>query len=483
MMQPFVFCPPASLCGYAADTPMLLALSGGADSRLLLHLCAEEAQRSGAPLHLAHVNHGIRGEEADRDEQFCRTLAEHYGLPLHVLHADVPSLAKDSGESLEQAARRVRYDYFAALMREQSLPILLTAHHADDNLETVLFHLCRGTGLSGLGGIAPSRPFEQAGDAIGGLTPVVVRPLLGMSKQDITHLGRDLALDFVTDSTNADVHYARNRLRRDVLPVLSDVVEHPERQVLRACETLREDEAFLHRLSVEFFDTHRTGDALPRKALATAHPALAKRVLRLWMRERTGNVPEQCHVQAVLALCQGGGTSHAVSIADGYTVAADKTYLHVQAAQAEHSPADQAYEIVLSGDEQEIVAHGLHVCVRRADAHTAVTPNSTDATNVYNPFIRDTLSFDTIIPYEKARALILRPRRAGDVLLLHGKHRKLRKLQNERGIPPSLRDRLPLLCDGDGIVWAPLIGLRDDLADASGERLHLTVTLLSDKDD
>ena len=482
MMHPLAFTPPASLCGYAADTPMLLALSGGADSRLLLHLCAEQAKASGATLHLAHVNHGIRGDEADRDEQFCRALAEHYGLVLHVLRADVPAEATASGESVEQAARRVRYGYFASLMREHALPILLTAHHADDNLETILFHLCRGTGLCGLGGIAPVRLFEQAGGEIAGRVPVVVRPLLSASRQDVLQACRDLALTYVTDSTNADVHYARNRLRCEVIPALENVVEHPEQQVLRACATLREDEELLHSLAVEFLEAHRVGDALPRAPLSAAHPSLAKRALRLWICEQTGHTPEQRHVQAVLALCGNGGTSHSVCITDGFSVTADKTHLRICTADG-HEQADAAplFELLLDGGEQQLAACGLRVRVERLKDEAA--PNSTGPTNVYNPFIRDTLSFDTIIPYDENQTLVLRPRRAGDTLLLRGKHHKLRKLQNERGIPPMLRNRLPLLCDGDGIVWAPLIGLRDGAADAQGPRLHLFITLLSDKDD
>lgn len=477
------FIPPVRLCGYPSDTPMLLALSGGADSRLLLHLCAAEAKKSGVRLHLAHVNHGIRGDEANRDEQFCRALAEHYGLPLHVLHADVPATAAASGESLEMVARRIRYDYFAELMRKHCLPILLTAHHADDNLETVLFHLIRGTGLCGLGGIAPVRSFEQAGDRIGGRAPVVVRPLLSMSKQDILQTCRDEHLEFVTDSTNADVHYARNRLRCEVLPSLATIVEHPERQVVRNCATLREDEELLRRLAAEFLKTHRVQNALPRAALADAHPAIAKRVLRRWVHELTGHTPEQYHLQALLALCQEGGTSHSVDVLGGYTALADKMHLHLQKACVRPQSTAEQYEIPLPDAGHELVAHGLHVRVEFLSAHIPITPHSTDTTNVYNPFIRDTLSFDTMIPYETDRSLMLRPRRAGDTLLLRGKHHKLRKLQNERGIPPSLRDRLPLLCDGDGVVWAPLIGLRDGISTASGERLHLTVTLLSDKDD
>lgn len=461
---------------------MLLALSGGADSTLLTHLCAEHAAKVGAPLHLAHVNHGIRGEEADRDEQFCREIAERLRLPLHVLHADVPAIAKESGESIEQAARRVRYDYFAALMREHALPILLTAHHADDNAETLLLRLVRGTGLSGLGGIAPVRPLKEAGKTIAGLAPVVVRPLLKLSRQDVVSACEQLGLTYVSDSTNADVHYARNRVRRDVLPVLGDIVDHPEQQMLRTAQTLREDEDLLLSLARDFVIAHQSGGALPRRALAQAHPSVAKRALRLWLHERTGHMPEACHVQSLLALCQSGGTSHSVSVEGGYTVTADKTHLRIVEPSGKDDQAEP-FEAVLDPDTPKTVVGKWLVCIERVNAHQSVTSPSNDATNVYNPFIRDTLSFDTIIPYENNRTLLLRSRRAGDTIFLRNKHHKLRKLQNERGIPPELRDRLPLLCDGEGIVWAPLIGLRDGLSAASEERLHLTVTLLSDKDD
>ena len=148
---------PWRLAGLPPSTPVLLALSGGADSRALLHLLYTSAQADGFRLLLAHVNHGIRGEESLRDRAFCQSLAKQYGLELLLLDADVPALAAESRRGLEEEARSLRYDYFAARMREEGIPILVTAHHANDNLETLLFRLCRGTGLSGLGGIAPVR--------------------------------------------------------------------------------------------------------------------------------------------------------------------------------------------------------------------------------------------------------------------------------------------------------------------------------------
>ncbi len=455
---------------------MLLALSGGADSRLLLHLCADRAGCSGAPLHLCHVHHGIRGAEADRDEAFCRALAKQYDLPLYVLHVNVPAIARETGETPEQAARRVRYDYFAALMREHRIPILLTAHHATDNLETLLFRLCRGTGLAGLGGIAPVRPFEDIGDADISPPPVVVRPLLAVSRDDILAACEQLGLNYVTDTTNADPTYARNRIRIEVLPALNKVTDHPEQQALRLCASLREDEDCLHALAVSLAEQACRNNSLCRDTLAAAHPAVAKRVLRLWLYQNTKQLPEAVQLEALLALCRKGGTSHAVSLGNGYVVRADRTHLHLCDNETQEASVARGFRIDLHEGEYEHPALGLRVCFERIDQHTSVTPNSNRATNVYNPFIRDTLTFDTIISCAPEMSLYLRSRDAGDVLLYHGMHRKLRKLQNEHGIPPALRDRLPLLCDNDGVLWAPAIGLRDGVLTPATHRLTLTLT-------
>ena len=170
------FISPHTLAALPPTSGVLLALSGGADSRVLLHLLAADAKKHGYPLHVCHVHHGIRAVEADRDEQRCRDLAAVYGCPVHVLHADVPALAKQSGESTEMVGRRVRYDHFATLMREHGLPLLATAHHADDHAETLLMRLLVGTSTTGLGGISPIQPFAN-GD--------LVRPLLHATRAEI----------------------------------------------------------------------------------------------------------------------------------------------------------------------------------------------------------------------------------------------------------------------------------------------------------
>ena len=123
-------------------------------------MLAEHAKQVGSRIYAAHLNHGIRGEEADRDEQFCIEVAKDYGIRIFVHKADVPWLAKESGKSIELCARDVRYEFFSKVMRENSIPLLATAHNANDNLETVLFNLARGSGIAGLSGIPPKRECE-----------------------------------------------------------------------------------------------------------------------------------------------------------------------------------------------------------------------------------------------------------------------------------------------------------------------------------
>ena len=213
---------PRKLAGLSSNVPVLLAFSGGADSMALLDMMQKEYPT--APILLAHVNHGIRGEEALRDRAFCENVAKERGIEIAILDADVPALAKEKGQSIEEAAREVRYAFFAELMEKRNIPLLLTAHHADDHLETVLFRIARGTGLSGLCGIAPIRPFG-AGD--------LARPLLGFTKQEILQYCKENVLSFVTDSTNADTAYARNRIRADILPIMEELYTDASHRAVR----------------------------------------------------------------------------------------------------------------------------------------------------------------------------------------------------------------------------------------------------------
>ena len=185
---------------------VLVALSGGADSVALLRVLL----RLGYVCEAAHCNFHLRGEESVRDECFVRALAESLGVPLHVIHFDTNAYAASHNVSVEMAARELRYDWFAKLRQECGAKVVAVAHHRDDSVETFLLNLVRGTGINGLQGIRP-------------VNGEVVRPLLCVSRAEILDYLSSLGQDYVTDSTNLQDEFVRNKLRLNVIPMLETI--------------------------------------------------------------------------------------------------------------------------------------------------------------------------------------------------------------------------------------------------------------------
>ena len=188
----------------------LVALSGGADSVCLLLTLFEKGEVEAA----AHCNFHLRGEESERDEAFVRQLCQERGVTLHVTHFDTLSEANRTGESIEMAARRLRYEWFAQLLAETGCDAVAVGHHQEDNAETILLNLVRGTGLQGLMGMQMWS--EKQGFPI-------YRPLLTWTKAEILQYLQSNNQPFVTDSTNADTHYRRNSIRHEVMPLLQQM--------------------------------------------------------------------------------------------------------------------------------------------------------------------------------------------------------------------------------------------------------------------
>lgn len=297
-----VFTPPHELSGMDASSPILLGLSGGADSRLLLHLLASYCSETGAVLYAAHVDHGIRGAEAERDREFCLALAESYGIKCFVLRCDVPALAKEHRESLETEARRVRYEFFGSVMRKEGIKILATAHNADDNLETMLFNLARGSGIRGIGGIQPSRPFG------GG---VLIRPLLGTPKAVILDCCREQGLEFVTDSTNADVNYSRNLIRHKIIPLLGEINGGVLKNAARLSASAHAADEFITHEAEEYL---KREDAYSVGSLRGLHPTLRAAVLAIMYNRASGRSAEEVHLRGLALLLERGVPNSALSL-------------------------------------------------------------------------------------------------------------------------------------------------------------------------
>lgn len=434
---------PFSLCGLPESTGVLLAYSGGADSSALLHLLSRQAKEYGFSLTLAHVNHGIRGKDAERDEAFCKQTAAQYGCEIFVRRADIPVLAKTRKTGIEEEARRLRYDFFAEVMEKTGAKILVTAHHADDNLETILFRLSRGTSLSGLCGIAPARPF------CGGY---LVRPLLSVSKDELLAYCKAEGIAFVEDASNAELSYTRNFIRNNVVPGLKQLFEKPEKRVFRTAGWLREDEEYLSELAKKTgIDPTKT--SLPLETLSALPLPLLRRILGRFAEAHTGKSPSGAHLIGLLTMVKEGAGK--TELARGYRAAVEGNKLKID-------PPNEGLQIAFPPfGEGEWFAGGIQIRVEAGN--TLVHPQKNAC----------------VLTFDPANLPVWRIRRPGETILLRSHHRKLRKCYREAGVSPYFRERIPLLCDDAGVVFAPYVGVRDG-TNQTGKNQYTVRVLLPD---
>lgn len=443
---PTGFKDPRALAGLPKDAPLCVALSGGADSVALLSLLAADPHVSAV-----HVHHGIRGAEADRDADFCRDLAAKLGVPLTVLSIDAPALSRELGVSLETAARDGRYAAITAHLEQENIPLLVTAHHADDQLETILQHLLRGSGLSGLCGIPACRVLAN------GIQ--VARPLLTVTRAALRDYLERAELSHVEDSTNQEGCCTRNRLRLEVLPVLSELYPAGIEAAARCAELLLEDESYLDWLATDFIQ--KEGDEPPLSALAALPRPIFARVLRKLL----PSPPARVHIEALTAFCEKA-TPHASLSLPSLTVTAENGRLTVL--QAQDSFAD--YEVELCEGETPLPAiNGLAIVARNGE-NCEMHLN-----NVYKYSTQ--LSFCSAIIDGK---LAVRNRRQGDRIRAGGMHKAVRRLSGQEHLPLAVRKKMPLLVDGSGILAVPFTAPRAVLRDGAlkkGTPRDLTVYL------
>lgn len=433
-----------------AGSPILLALSGGADSSAALVLLAAYCAASGRTLHAAHLDHAIRAESAD-DADFCASLCARFGVTLHRTRVDVPALAAVSGRGIEAEAREARYTYFARVMAEENIPVLITAHHAEDNLETMLMHLTRGSGLRGLCGIRPVRTFS------GG---VLLRPLLRAAKADLLGVCAAHDIAWRTDETNDDCTYTRNRIRADVLPTLAAINPALLTRAADTADALRADEEYLTAAAASIYGSLPQPDAADADRLRTQPTAMRMRLYRMLHGVHAGGAMlEQIHCTALdrLLTMQSG----ALSLPGEICASLEDGVIRFFPAPARplDSPATEDFSLEAvpgwTAIPQLCAEVGLFSVQEKEQAENIIQ----NTPNIYKLFINRNLNFATM----KGR-LHWRLRRPGDRLFLRGHHRSLKKLLSAAHIPVALRDRLPILCDAEGIVFVPGVGVRDDAA-------------------
>ena len=392
---------------------VICAVSGGADSMALLWAMYLLKEKLGITLEAAHFNHNLRGEESDRDEAFVRDFCKTYEICCHVGRGVVTAGAK----GLEAAARESRYAFLYSLDG-----IIATAHTADDNAETMLMHLVRGTGLKGLGGITPK-------------TDRLIRPMLTVTRREVLAFLEEENISYVTDSSNETDDFLRNRIRRHVMPLLKQENPSLAENLSATALSLRQDEAALDSLAEPTTDV---------AALLRMEPALRNRALTKLLLSWGVPEPESGHVELLSKLLCSEIPSATGHFPGNIRIARQYGKL-VKLEDRAHLP-----EVILNNPGITYVPRwGLTVTCTPIDSACEGWKVRTEG------------------------SLILRSRAEGDTMLLPGGRKSLKKLFIDRKIPATCRDTIPVIADSHGVVGVVGIGPSRDRQ----ENANLCITI------
>ena len=432
---------------------VLLGFSGGADSVFLASLLVEYKRRTGADfqLVLCHVNHGIRGAEAKRDEDFSRAFAESLGLEFVSVSLDIPTLSKESGKGLEEAARDARYSAFDDIIKGRNdISVIATAHNSTDNVETVIFNLTRGAGSKGATGIAPIRDN-------------IIRPLINIPKSMIVGLLDENKIDYVTDSTNYSSEYSRNYIRHEILPRLSHLNPRFEEAFGSFTDALRAD---LDYISSTMDPDVFSSKMLDRDMLIGLHPSVLSRAVGAFCDHNGVSGLDRKQITAISDLLRSDNFRYSLDGGKEFVCERGKCYISLSA----YPDNDLDFCIELKEGENKLGKYSAVITLGEFKESSS---------NVYKISIQQNLSSAIIIG-----SLHVRFRRDGDAYFYGGMTHKLKKVFNDRGIPPSKRGRVPVVFDDKGIVWVPGLGVRDDGVRSDEKRpISFSVLLNGDEEE
>ncbi len=416
---------------------VLSACSGGADSTALLHLLCSLPE---IEVVCAHFNHRLRGEESQRDAIFVRNICASLGVECVCGEADVAAYAAEHRQSIETAARALRYEFLEETAAQRHCDRIATAHHAEDNAETVLLNLIRGAGTRGLCGIPPVRG-------------KIVRPLLNATRGEILDYLSENGLAFAEDSSNALDDCARNRVRHRILPLLAEENPSAIDHIASAAELLSQDEEYLSACAERFVEERVKENSLPIPAFLALPEAIGARVLRLLLGQLS-----RTHVAAVYTLCRSG-EAHGAADLPGQRVRKEKDCLVLR-------PTASALLIrrEIHPGETLIPELGLRI-LRRPAASSDEIHNSFNTFFFKSDSIGDTIFVDSRGAGESVR------------LLGRGCTKTLKKLFSEAGLTLAQRARTPVLYDERGVIAVFGFGIAERCAAAPGDAA-ICVTIL-----
>ncbi len=430
--------------GFLQAATLVVACSGGPDSTALLHALVALQPTAHLKLHVAHLNHDFRGQEAEDDARFVAHMAKRLGLDSTVAEADPMAYQREMGiSSFEEAAREVRYRFLTGLAHRINADAIALGHTADDQAETILMHLIRGAGLPGLSGM---REVSHWRDDPKGQSAVLFRPLLEAERNDTRTYCLDLGIPFRVDSTNSSLRFTRNRIRHKLFPALEEYNPRVREALLRtgraASESLEFLDEELNVLWPKMFSTEGRTVFIDTAALKNLHPYMRGMALRRAFAEASGSLRRlsETHVKSMLALSQGPA-GKSVHLPGGLAMRSTQDRLIIGPFERRKSASptpDFEHPLKAPGTTR---IPGWRITVEPAPPN--LDPKTLDPT---------TALFDAC---QMGTRLVVRNRRPGDYLQPLGMsgRKKLKYLFIDLKVPRELRPSTPLLVSEKGVLW------------------------------
>lgn len=452
----------------------VLGVSGGCDSTLLAHAmhALNRARGLGWRLHVAHLHHGLRGAAADEDARFVEQLARRLDLPVTIEHADVGREAERGGGSIEETGRRRRYAFLERVALTTGSEYVAVAHHADDDAETVLHRIFRGTGLRGLSGMPATRPIQP------GSRVLLVRPFLHLRRAELERAAGQIGLTWRIDESNRDTNFTRNRLRHEVIPLLEQHINpHVIDAVLRLAEQARWLNTYLEDAAARTYESLVISEepghvVLNIRGLRGKQRLIQAEVLRRAISLVVGREQDLsfAHIDAVLRLASEATSGKEVHLPGHVTARKVYERLELRAPGAEpHAPELTPVIVECPG------------CTPLPQLGAVLTAEICEIDEKKVGELRRAHSpYEEWLDIERVRfPLMVRGRREGDRFRPLGSpgSKRLSEFFNEQKIDPALRTRVGIVCDQHGPIWVmPLrIDERVKLRPTTRQALHLVL--------
>ncbi len=409
------------VCG-VSEKRMIVGFSGGSDSMALLHtlvICVGADK-----LCAVHVNHGIRGEEAKRDEEFCVSACKNLGVELQVVRLDIPSLAENDKTGLEECARKYRYRAFFDTAKKKNTSVIATAHNARDNVEAVLFNLCRGSGIKGVAGIPVCR---REGEFL------IVRPIIKADKADILEYLEKNNLSYVNDTSNDSNDYTRNYIRHEILPHLSHINRNFVENISNCSDILSSTDDYISRDADSFAGELTEKSTVGKEAFLSLHPALRAKVIQ----RLSGASMSYRMTELITEFIQNGSNGQSMDIS------ADTVLYHNGGSvKFSHRINTGEYRYELHEGENKFPELGFTLYLFYDEGYKKE--------NIYKSLK------PTVINRGKLKGnLYIRNRTEGDKYRYGGMTHTPKKMLASKKIPTQMRKNYPAVCDGDTLVCMP----------------------------